>query len=149
METLLTRKFKLHWETSSANEQDRLHRFYQDYIAKANEMIQYVFSLKPQYDQQSSTAFMELFKKADKKAYNDLYTYSLDLKTYSSTTQSGLRLKQRTMRMLCNDIYYPIRNHLIRLHNLERILSYKKGSTKRYYEIADMLVSKNEFRKLV
>ena len=80
MDVILTRKFRLHWQTSNPQNQIRLQVFYTGYVAKANDLIQYIFSLKPRFDQQSPTAFIDLFRNASKKAYNDLYTISLDLK---------------------------------------------------------------------
>ena len=105
MDVIITRKFRLHWNLANPQNQIRLQTFYADYLAKANELIQYIFSLKPSFNLQSLSTFKNLFKNASKKAYNDLYTKSLDLKNYTQISQSGLRFKQRTMRMLCNDVY--------------------------------------------
>jgi hypothetical protein len=124
METFITRKFRLFWQKDAAQQQAQLRRFYQDYIEKANDLIRYIFAQKLQFDQQSPTAFRELFQDCGKYAYYILYGQGLNLKTFPLTTRTGLRLKQRTMRMMTNDVYYPIRNHLLRMSNLEIIIEY-------------------------
>jgi hypothetical protein len=123
-DTIITRKFRLFWQADAANQQAQLCRFYQDYIAKANDLIRYIFAQKPTFDQQSPTAFQELFQDCGKFAYEILYGPGLNLKTFSRHTRTGLRFKQRTMRMLTNDVYYPIRNHILRINNLEIIIEY-------------------------
>ena len=124
MGALLTRKFRLHWCDNASQEQKRLHRFFQAYIHKANALIRYIFSLQEEFDASSPDGFLTLFKSTGTTAYNDLYTTSLDLKHFDRHTPSGGVFKQRTMRMLCSDIYYVIRNFLVRQHNLGMILNY-------------------------
>src|SRR6056297_2020274 len=120
--SILTRKFRLHWVQNPRENQIHLHQFFQEYIKKANRLIAYIFSLQAQLNATDPTQFQQLFRKTGKTAYNDFYTYGLDLKRYNREITAGRQFKQRTMRMLCNDVYYAIRNFLIRHHNLKQIL---------------------------
>ena len=124
MEQIITRKFRLHWVDNQKTAQVHLRIFFNDYITKANELIQNIFSLKLTFDQKSPTAFRELFQNTGNTAYNDLYTTKLDLKHFGLLTQSGVQFKQRTMRMMTADVYYAIRNYLVRIHNLQIILTF-------------------------